>query len=165
MNAKTIILAALTGTAALAATPAAAASADASAGARIVAPLQISKTSDLWFGTIAPSLNSSGVVQVNADGSHDCGPQLTCLTADQHPAQFGVTGEMDASYTISLPSTIQLTNPNGDQMDVYDFTGAKASGVLAGGSDSFSVGGKLAVVAMQAAGLYSGNFTVSVEYN
>jgi len=149
----------------IAATPAQAAPANANAGAKIIAPLQVAKNSDLYFGTIAPSLVSAGVVQVGADGSRDCGPQLTCLTADHTAASFQVTGEMDASYTISLPSTIQIANPGGNTMDVYDFSGSKSGGLLAGGSDSFAVGGKLAVNAAQPAGVYTGSFTVGVEYN
>ena len=142
-----------------------AATADASAGAKIVAPLQVSKSTDLYFGTIAPSLASADTVLVGADGSRSCGPQLTCLTADHTAASFQVTGEMDASYTITLPGTIQLANPAGDTMDVYDFAGSKASGLLAGGTDSFSVGGTLGVNAAQPAGGYTGSFTVAGEYN
>ena len=138
--------------------------ADATAGAKIIAPLQVTKKVDLYFGTIAPSLTDAGVVAIAADGSRDCGIQLTCLTADNTAAAFAVTGEMDAAYTISLPSKIQIANGAGNTMDVYDFVGSKAAGTLAGGSDMFTVGGKLAVAAKQPAGVYKGNFTVAVEY-
>lgn len=161
---KTFFAAAAIGALSVSAVPAAAQQADAGAGANIIAPLQISKNTDLYFGTIAPSLTDAGIVSVNADGSRVCGPQLTCLTVDHTAANFSVTGETDASYTIALPSTIQIANGVGDTMDVYDFTGSKSGGVLGGGTDSFDVGGKLAVSAAQPAGVYSGSFTVSVEY-
>lgn len=106
-------------------------SANAGAGAKIIAPLQIAKTTDLYFGTIAPSLASAGVVAVAANGSRDCGVQLTCLIADHTAAAFSVTGEMDETYTISLPGTIQIANGAGDQMDVYDFVGSKSGGITA----------------------------------
>jgi hypothetical protein len=141
-----------------------AASVDASAGAKIIAPLQIAKKTDLYFGTIAPSLTTADVVTVAADGSRVCGAALTCLTADNTAAAFAVTGEMDASYTIDLPNDITIANGNGDKMFVSEFTGSKKSGTLAGGSDSFSVGGRLTVNAKQPAGAYTGAFTVAVEY-
>ncbi len=141
-----------------------AATADGSAGAKIIAPLQISKKVDLYFGTIAPSLTTADRVVVNSNGARRCGPALTCLTADHTAALFAVSGEADAVYTISLPGGIEIANDNGDTMKVYDFSGSKDSGTLVSGNDSFTVGGALDVAALQPAGKYSGSFTVAVEY-
>jgi hypothetical protein len=146
------------------ANPAFAQSADAGAGAEIIAPLEISNTADLYFGTIAPSTTVDDVVSVSADGSRKCGPALVCLTADHTPAAFAVTGQDGASYTISLPGEIEITSANGDRMKVSEFTGSKATGQLLNGLDDFTVGGTLAVAARQAAGKYRGAFTVTVEY-
>jgi hypothetical protein len=141
-----------------------AATADAGAGAKIIAPLQIAKVTDLYFGTIAPSLNTDDTVVVGFDGARKCGPALTCLTADHTAASFDVTGEADAVYTISLPGEIKIVNSKGDAMLVSNFSGSKDAGTLVKGADSFTVGGELAVAAMQPAGKYSGSFTVAVEY-
>ncbi len=141
-----------------------AATTDGTAGAKIIAPLQIAKKADLYFGTIAPSLTTADTVLVSVDGDKKCGAALTCLTADHTAAAFGVTGEADAVYTIALPDSIEIANGNGDVMKVSAFTGSKASGTLVLGADSFTVGGTLAVAAMQAAGKYSGSFVVAVEY-
>jgi hypothetical protein len=161
---KTIFAAAALAAITLSAGAANAASVDASAGAKIIAPLQIAKKADLYFGTIAPSLDSADKVVVGFDGSRKCGPALTCLTADHTAASFAVSGEMDAVYTVSLPDAIKIVNGNGDAMVVSDFSGSKTQGTLFGGNDRFSVGGTLEVAAMQAAGKYTGNFTVAVEY-
>lgn len=147
-----------------AATSAQAQSADAGAGAKIVAPLEISNVTDLYFGTIAPSTTVADKVVVGADGSRKCGPALTCLTADHTAAAFAVTGEADAFYTISLPGQIKIVNENGNAMLVSDFTGSKANGQLLKGEDSFTVGGTLDVGVRQEAGKYTGSFTVAVEY-
>jgi hypothetical protein len=141
-----------------------AATADAGAGAKIIAPLEITRTADLYFGTIAPSTTAGDTVSVAADGSRQCGPALTCLTSDHTAAAFAVTGEADAFYTISLPSEISIVNANGTAMRVAAFTGSKASGQLLSGQDSFTVGGTLDVAARQEAGQYRGTFTVAVEY-
>jgi hypothetical protein len=147
-----------------AATSAQAQSADAGAGAKIIAPLEISNTADLYFGTIAPSTTVADTVVVAADGSRKCGPALTCLTADQTAAAFAVTGEADPFYTISLPHVIKIVNENGTAMQVSDFTGSKSNGQLLKGEDSFTVGGTLDVGVRQEAGKYTGSFTVAVEY-
>ncbi len=118
-----------------AATSAQAQSADAGAGAKIVAPLEISNVTDLYFGTIAPSTSVADKVVVAADGSRDCGPALTCLTADHTAAAFAVTGEADAFYTISLPKEIKIVNAKGTAMLVSDFSGSKANGQLLKGED------------------------------
>jgi len=141
-----------------------AATADAGAGAKIIAPLQITRTADLYFGTIAPSTTVGDTVSVAANGSRTCGPALTCLTSDHTAAAFAVTGEADAFYTISLPKEIEIVNGNGTAMKVSAFNGSKADGQLLKGEDSFSVGGTLAVAALQEAGKYKGSFTVAVEY-
>jgi hypothetical protein len=141
-----------------------AATADAGAGAKIIAPLEISRTADLYFGTIAPSTTVGDKVSVAADGSRQCGPALTCLTSDHTAAAFAVTGEADAFYTISLPSEIKIVNGNGTAMRVADFKGSKADGQLLKGEDNFTVGGTLEVAARQEAGQYKGSFTVAVEY-
>ena len=141
-----------------------AATADGSAGAKIIAPLQIAKKVDLYFGTIAPSLTTADTVIVNPKGARKCGPALTCLTEDHTAALFAVSGEADAVYTISLPGGIEIQNDNGDTMKVYDFKGSQDSGTLVSGNDSFTVGGALDVDALQPAGTYTGSFTVAVEY-
>jgi hypothetical protein len=161
---KTILAATALAVLSLSAGAANAASVDASAGAKIIAPLQIAKKSDLYFGTIAPSLDSADKVVVGFDGSRKCGPALTCLTADHTAAIFAVSGEMDTVYTVSLPDSIKIVNGNGDAMLVSDFSGSKTQGTLFGGNDRFSVGGTLEVAARQAAGKYAGSFTVAVEY-
>jgi len=147
-----------------AATSAQAQSADAGAGAKIVAPLEISNVTDLYFGTIAPSTSIADTVTVSADGSRLCGPALTCLTADHTAAAFAVTGEADAFYTISLPTEIQIVNDNGTAMRVANFAGSKAGGQLLSGEDAFTIGGTLNVGVRQEAGRYAGSFTVAVEY-
>ncbi|MEM1035713.1 MAG: DUF4402 domain-containing protein [Pseudomonadota bacterium] len=140
-----------------------AADVDSNAGARIVAPLQVANATALYFGTVVPSITTADTVIVSATGAKTCGAELTCLTTDHTAAAFNVTGEDARTYTISLPSSVQISNGS-QNMDVDNFTGSKASGTLTSGADSFTVGGTLDVGANQAAGEYTGTFTVTVEY-
>jgi hypothetical protein len=165
MNTKTIFAVAALATLSLAgAAQAAPESAESGAGARIIAPLEISNTSSLYFGTIAPSLTQADVVVVTPFGDKKCGAALTCLTSDHTAAGFNVRGEADAVYTISLPGGIEITNEKGDTMKVHDFNGSKAAGLLINGEDNFTVGGTLDVGVRQAAGKYVGRFVAAVEY-
>ncbi|MEO0466736.1 MAG: DUF4402 domain-containing protein [Pseudomonadota bacterium] len=141
-----------------------AASVDSNAGADIIAPLQITNATALYFGTIAPSLTEGGSVVVSPAGGKTCATALTCLTDDHTAAAFDVTGEADASYTISLPTSVQISNGAGANMTIDSFAGSKTSGTLVSGQDNFTVGGSLAVSANQATGEYTGTFAVTVEY-
>ena len=145
-------------------TPALAAEAESDAGAKIIAPLQISNNTALYFGTIAPSLTSADTVSVSHAGAKDCGSELTCLTDDHTAADFSVTGEADWSYSIQLPTSIEIQNSDGENMTVNAFTGSKVGGTLVSGSDSFTVCGTLGVEANQPTGEYTGTFVVGVEY-
>ena len=137
---------------------------EADAGAKIIAPLEITNSASLYFGTIAPSLTQGDAVVVSPDGGKKCGAALTCLTNDHTAAAFDVNGEADAAYTISLPGGIEITNGKGDAMKVSNFTGSKDVGRLLNGEDQFTVGGTLDVGVRQAAGKYTGRFVVAVEY-
>jgi hypothetical protein len=161
---STLALATVIAVAGAAAANAAPVTAEAGAGAKIIAPLEITNTSSLYFGTIAPSLTQADNVVVSPAGDKKCGAALTCLTADHTAAAFDVKGEADAVYTISLPGGIDITNDKGDAMKVYDFTGSKDNGRLVMGEDNFTVGGTLDVGVRQAAGKYTGRFVVAVEY-
>lgn len=161
---STLALAAVIAAAGAVAANAAPVTAEAGAGANIIAPLEITNTSSLYFGTVAPSLTDYASVLVTPAGDKKCDAALTCLTADHTAAAFDVKGEADAVYTISLPSGVEITNDKGDGMKVYDFTSSQDGGRLVKGEDSFTVGGTLQVGARQAAGKYTGRFIVAVEY-
>ncbi|MDG1824908.1 MAG: DUF4402 domain-containing protein [Henriciella sp.] len=145
---KNLKILAMASAAALLAAPAFAADASSTAGADIIAPLQVSNTAPLYFGTIAPSTTASDTVIVNAAGAKTCGSELTCLTTDHTAAAFDVAGEADYSYAITLPSSVNISNGSGGTMAVNNFT----------------VGGTLTVAANQASGEYTGTFAITVEY-
>ncbi len=140
---------------------------DSDAGAKIVAPLEITNTTGLYFGTIAPSLHQDDTVQVGATGTRVCGTSITCLTNDHSAAQFLVSGESDMMYYVNLPADLELANSAGDTMKVFNFTSSATDdiGTLTGGTDDFGVGADLLVFAGQKSGDYVGTFTVTVEYN
>lgn len=144
----------------------AAATATATATAEVLQTLTLTADSALDFGQIAP--NTGGTVTVHADSTVAQTGGLV-WTGTRAPAGFTVTGSNGATVVLTLPSAaVNLTRSGGsDTMTLSGFTASPTGAFQLGsttGSATFNVGGTLAVAANQVAGLYSGTFNVSVEY-
>ncbi len=159
--AAAIALMTLNGTSAIAATASATASATISN-----APITITNTTPLSFGEIAPGSQAS-VVTMSNDGTRSVTSGDVTLGADNGSvAVFELTGEANKSYTINLPTAdVTLSDADGATMTVNNFTHNASGTIPATGTESFNVGAQLNIGANQAAGSYSGNFSVEVIYN
>jgi spore coat protein U-like protein len=153
-----------------------AASATTTSTATVIEPIAITKAADLVFGDFAPG--AGGDVTVATNGSRTAtGAILSTAGATPTAAKFDVTGNADSTYSISTSAAASLsdsaTTPNTMALTVFsDLTGGGAttgevsSGTLStGGTQSIYLGGKLTVGATQVAGTYTGDVTVTVEYN
>lgn len=149
----------------------ASASASASAKATIITPIAITHEGkpDLNFGNIVAG-TATGTVTVDTEGNRTSSTGITLPNAtpgDFHAAEFTVTGLANATYAITLPddNTVTISGP-GEDMTVTGFTSnPDGTGVLAGGTQTLSVGATLNVGANQPAGTYEGSFSVTVAYN
>lgn len=146
----------------------------ASASGTVIAPIVVTKTADLSFGKFGSgaggtiTISTSGVRTLNGVVAAADGGAMTA-------AKFVVTGEKDATYTITHGGTSTLTRAAGSETMVLtkfsDLTaanstgGSVASGRLTAGTQSIYVGGMLTVAPNQAPGDYAGLVTVTVEYN
>ncbi len=145
-----------------------AASTTATATATVATALGIAKSVDMSFGTIGAT-TIAGTVVLGTDGSRSC-TNVDCLAGSPGAAaSFDVTGQNNATYSITLPSAaVPLTGP-GPNMDATAFVSLPATtGTLTGGAQTLLVGATLAVAiaATQTAGVYtSAGFTVTVNYN
>ena len=140
------------------------ATATASAFAKVITPITITKTADLNFGTIISG--PAGTVTVSPAGLETAsGASIVSPNPNVSAAQFNVTGEPSTAYSISLPSSITISN-GAQTMTVDNFTtNPTPSGLLSGlGAQSLQVGARLSVLANQAVGSYSGTFSVTVAY-
>lgn len=146
---------------ALAPMTALAVSEDTDATVSIVAALQITEDAALDFGTVVAD-TLTGDVTVDQAGTQSCDANLTCIGGAA--ADYTVTGTGNNTYSISLSNggNVTLTGAGLDMTAALD---ADASDTLAGGTDTFSIGGTLTVGAGQTAGDYTGTFTVTVDYN
>ncbi|QLC25619.1 DUF4402 domain-containing protein [Parasphingopyxis algicola] len=143
-----------------------AATATADATAEILQQVQIAKTADLNFGTIVPDSTASGNVNVaaNAAGTRTCAANLTCAGATSvSSAAFDVTGANGLNVDVTgIGSLTQLS----DGANTMPISLSASSNVLAmtGSAVALYVGGDLTIGVNQPAGVYSGSFTVNVDY-
>ncbi|MBN2666494.1 MAG: DUF4402 domain-containing protein [Bacteroidales bacterium] len=147
------------------------ATATSSAAAVIIAPLSITNTAGLHFGTIMRS-GTAGTVTIAPDGTRSDdgggGVTLSALAPVHSAATFDVEGEDGRTVTITLPGTITITNLAADDMDVDTFVSdpdAANPVTLTGAATVLRVGATLNVGANQPSGEYTGTFNVSVNYN
>lgn len=133
-----------------------AASTNGTATASVVAAIAIANVSDLAFGEGVQG-DAAKVVAAGTSENADNG-------------SFNVTGAPNRAYTITLPSSATLTTGGGganETIAVTSFTSnPSATGTLNGsGADLLLVGATRAALPLtQAAGAYSGLYSVAVVY-
>jgi hypothetical protein len=157
---------------------------NASAGARIIVPMTLSEQNSLNFGTSIKQAGVAGtVVLYTGDSSRDFngGVSASAIGDPASNAVFNLTGTYDSTYSITMPTTITVVEPGSTTMTIDElkirFENASEdilinegnhsiSNVLdANGTDSFRLGGKLNIGSDQVAGVYSGSYMVTVDYN
>lgn len=138
------------------------------AGPVHTAELVIENTQGLSFGTFVAG--NGGTVTVNSNGLRSADGGVVLIPSSYGTAaEFTITGDGDATFTIELPANgfVKLTGP-GPDMTVNDFTRTPSAAEVQlspGGAQTLSVGGTLNVGSSQTPGAYSGTFTVIVNYN
>jgi len=149
-----------------------AASDDADAFALIYGSLTIANVHQLHFGTIVPGTNIAGShVAIATDSTRtlvDGDAVLIAGGSTPGAASFTVSGSPNATYSIDVQPSLELEEPvSGQLIEVADMVSDPAgTGQLdALGAEVLNVGGTAYIERLQAPGLYSGTFTVTVDYN
>lgn len=133
-----------------------------------VLEIAIENTQALSFGSFVAG--SGGSVAISTSGARSASGDVYLIPSSEGTAaQFTVSGDPNATYTIQLPGNdfVKLTGPGAD-MVINDFVSSPsgAGGQLGvSGSQVLSVGGTLSVGSSQVPGDYSGSLTVTVNYN
>ena len=146
-------------------------STSASASATLISAISISKTLDMNFGKVVPNASATKTV-ILATNSGRSGT-ATLGNGLGVAASFAVSGDPNATYTVTLPASaasIDTTPTSGAPMDVDTWVSNPAdtagAGLLDGsGAQTLLVGATLHVGAAQPTGSYTGSFNVSVAYN
>lgn len=149
------------------------ATATAGVNATVLAPIAISKTADLNFGSFAADSNETGTVALATAGTRTFTGGASAVSTGAGTvtaASFSVTGEGAATFSITLPSSaVTLTRATGTEtMSVATFVSdPSGTGALVAGAKTVNVGATLSVGAAQVAGTYANasGLPVTVAYN
>jgi hypothetical protein len=135
--------------------------------ATIVAPLTITKVTDMNFGNLAVQSFLGGTVALDPAGTRTPAFGVTAASGGTvSAATFTVTGAAGMTYSITLPGApIDLSDGLGNFMSVSDYTVNPATGTLTGGTQNIAVGAQLYVSANQTPGTYTSTSTLDVVVN
>ncbi len=141
----------------------------------VVTRLSFVKIDDLDMGYIIPS-TSAGDVILNPDGTRTATNGITLVGAQHQTAKFAGFGRAGQKVSISFGANqIFLTGP-GPRMRLRNFTlGSTPTALFARNQKSFTilsstgaflfpVGAELRVGANQPVGVYTGNWTITANY-
>ena len=135
--------------------------------AEIISTISLVNQADLVFGQISSSF-SPGRVELGPDGTRlGSGGVGINSSVPGGPAVFDVRGNPNAVYAITLPASVVMTAPSGNTLLVDRFTSLPAGNGLtdSGGQQTLFVGATLNVGNNQVVGTYSGQMSVTVDYN
>jgi hypothetical protein len=145
-----------------------AATATATGRAIVVTPFSFIQVEDLNFATIVPG-PAAGTVSIDElSGARTAAGGVVALAgAGAQRARFVGAGSENQAVDLTLSAPPTLSDGNGNTMAVTALVLDGPNSRIIGPDLAFDVyvGGTLAVGANQAPGLYSGTFTLTVEYN
>ena len=131
----------------------------------VIAPLQIAHNSGaaLNFGTF--TAGTGGTVVVTSAGAASVTGDVGLLTSSTSTADgFTVTGSGTRAFNITSSSSNTVTTGGATPSTMAFTLSTPASASLVAGSYTLNVGGTLTVASAQAAGNYTGSYTVTVTY-
>lgn len=144
------------------------ATATGSGSASVVDPFSALKIADLAFGTIIKPSTGVATVAVDASGTRTL-TGAVAVGAGVTAAQFAVLGQGGSAYSVSVPSTFNMTLGT-NTLAVATVNNSGGGGTLSGGAGTyttaaFGVGGTINLTPSTPSGAYTGNFTVTASYN
>lgn len=146
------------------------ATASANGSTTIVRPITITNTADLAFGRIVKPSTGTGTVAIadNADTVSAASGAVALSGITTSRAKFDIAGEGGQVISVAVPASFDMAN-GGDTITVtldpdLGSTTTLSGALAAAGSASLNVGGTFNVPAATPTGLYSGSFSVTVQY-
>ena len=154
------------------AAPGESATAAGAAKATVVNPTGVIKVRDLRFGAFVSPIAAS-TIRIDPDGTLAPGGDVANTVdiaqppSGRGPARFTITGEGQRKFLVFLPNSIRISNGT-STMTVrrFRFTTRRNNPVTdPRATYDLDVGATLDVAANQQAGVYTGTFDVTVNYN
>lgn len=140
--------------------------------ATVVIPLAANEASQLNFGRFFPG-TQGGTIIIGPDGAVTSTATVVTDASQGNPGSFLVSGEVDATFTIALPTEpATLANPDASRtMEVIDWVSIPGNGEsglrLVGGFQTIMVGATLKVGSLDEnpRGIYTGSYQITFAYN
>ena len=135
------------------------------ATAHVLNTIQFAVLLDMDFGRVALRNNvNGGVVEIDpASSGRTCDSALVCAGSFA-ASQLELTGS-DADVQVTFDPTFQLTGPGDPITAEPQFPGGSGAVVrISGGSTVVKLGARLNINPNQAPGVYTGQFSVNLEY-
>lgn len=138
---------------------------------RIIQPITIEKVSgkDLHFGKFSAYASTVGTITLTPAGDRSVTGGINLLQGSTvGAAQFTVSGLEGSLFSLELPTTTYITNETfgADVMEVtqYSVDLTEPYTIGTGGQTTFNVGATLTKDAGDRRGIYSGTFSLTVNY-
>lgn len=128
-------------------------------------PISIERVNDMNFGVILPDQAADRVIMAkSAGGGRTSANGRSRFSGDFSQGKYLITGIPKAVCSINIDTNTVLTGPGSD-ISLSALGASNTNITLKGnGSAIFYVGGDLNINENQAAGIYSGEFFITVEY-
>jgi hypothetical protein len=139
--------------------------------AKVFRQISVSQTAPLSFGTIVRPAAGPGSMTLDPDtGGYSVTGGAILASPPPSRAAFMATGEGGQTVSISVPSSVVLTDGAGGALTIATSSSTAGSQTLSNalgsaGAYSFYVGGTLGFSSATASGVYSGTYAVDVAYN
>lgn len=162
LNKSKTALMGMVAVAAMASTGAHAATQTATAEVDIIAAVQLIQNDGLDFGVVASSSVAGTVALPATATTRTCSASVTCVGTALR-GRFTVSNAANG-YTVGITVPTSTTLNSGGNSMTLALAPSMASFVSNGAAQEFFVGGTLNVGANQAAGTYTGTYSVSADY-
>jgi hypothetical protein len=165
MNVRISAVVALLLTAAAAPALAAQASGTVNASATVIQPLTITQTQAMDFGKLVmnSAANAAGTVVVAPNNGRTQTGGVDLVSSTPTAGIVSVVGQSGSTYTVTLPASAVSLSDGTHTMSVDTFNSSDTLATVSG-TNSIHIGATLHAAQNQAAGAYTGSFTVTAAY-
>jgi hypothetical protein len=135
--------------------------------AEILTPLTINESTRMNFGRVVSSASGGTVTILAASDTANVTGGVVALGTNPSIARgvFAITGTGNQPYTVTLPASPVNVTSGASTMSVGTFTiQGGTSRTLSSGTDTLRLGATLTLGPNQAAGVYTGIYSVTVSY-
>lgn len=139
--------------------------------AEVIAALTAFENNQMSFGKFSPEI-AGGQIVLTPEGARLVEGSVILGGGIAQPGKFIITGQPDATYSIQLPTgPALLANSSNNTMIVDNWVSnppaGNGTGILAGGSETVSIGATLTIGSLDdnPVGIYTGTYSLTFAYN